>query len=136
MASDPLTPREIEALTEAVAAHLNLPARPVTVSFVDEAGITGLNRSHRQKDRPTDVLSFPFEDDFPHGPGGEVIICPEVAARNATARGLEPRDELAMLVVHGTLHVYGMEDETDAGRDEMERHTRRILEDVWSEISE
>ena len=65
-----------------------------------------------------------------------MIICPVVADRNAAEREIPLRDELAMLLVHGTLHLYGYEDESDAGRDEMDRLTRAILEDVWSETSE
>lgn len=135
MASDPLTTGEIDSLTMATATHLRQPVRQLSVSFVDEAKIAELNQTYRHKQGPTDVLSFPFDDGFPHGESGEVVICPEVAARNAAERGIEPRDELAMLVVHGTLHAYGYEDETEAGRDEMDRLASLILEDAWSETS-
>ena len=95
----------------------------IEVSFVDAAAIQKLNREHRGKDRPTDVLSWPFGDDFPQGSGGEVIVCPEQADRTQ-ARILD------RLVVHGVLHLLGYEDETDAGLADMERRTDGIVEAV------
>lgn len=99
----------------------------VEISFVSPTEIRAANRQYRQKDVETDVLSFPFDDTFPQGDGGELLIAPVVAARNAKAEGRPLAEELDLLVVHGTLHLAGYEDETEAGRGAMDRLTTRIL---------
>lgn len=88
--------------------------------FVDEAEMTGLNLEHMGEDRPTDVLSFPLDgaDDVPLDAAGtrlvgDVVVCPAYAARQAAEhrgeRGHDGslEDELALLIVHGVLHVLG-----------------------------
>jgi probable rRNA maturation factor len=78
----------------------------VTVELVDERRITQLNRDHRGRDRPTDVLSFPVDEAGPAaGPRelGDVVICPEHT------------DDLTAAVVHGVLHLCGYDHETDDG---------------------
>jgi probable rRNA maturation factor len=78
----------------------------VAVEFVDAARIAKLNAEHRGKDGPTDVLSFPVDEDgFAAGPRelGDVLICPEHT------------EDLLEAVVHGALHLVGMDHETDAG---------------------
>lgn len=87
----------------------------LTLSFVDEDHIAELNAEYLAGDGPTDVLAFPLddidEDPSTRGPGpallGDIVVCPSVAARYATERGRAVEDELALLVVHGVLHVLG-----------------------------
>lgn len=88
----------------------------LTLTFVDAAEITELNREHMGVDGPTDVLSFPLDAlDEPSEPAsdgppvllGDVVICPAVAARAAADHAGTLEDELALLVVHGVLHVLG-----------------------------
>ena len=78
----------------------------VAVEFVDAARIAELNGAHRGKEGPTDVLSFPVDESEPaHGPRelGDVVICPEHT------------EDLLEAVVHGVLHLTGMDHETDEG---------------------
>jgi probable rRNA maturation factor len=78
----------------------------LAVQLVGEDEIRTLNREHRSIDRPTDVLSFPVDEDGPSaGPRelGDVVICPEHT------------EDLIEAVVHGVLHLTGMDHETDAG---------------------
>jgi probable rRNA maturation factor len=78
----------------------------VAVEFVAAERITELNAAHRGKDAPTDVLSFPVDEDgTPAGPRelGDVVICPEHTT------------DLLEAVVHGMLHLTGMDHETDEG---------------------
>jgi probable rRNA maturation factor len=89
-------------------------AGELTLTFVDRAEISELNREHMGIDGPTDVLSFPLDAD-PHAqtvPGvpvllGDVVICPEIAVAAAPEHAGTADDELALLVVHGVLHVLG-----------------------------
>ena len=88
------------------AASAGIEDGHVAVEFVDAARIRSLNAEHRGKDSPTDVLSFPVDGDgAPAGPRelGDVVICPEHTT------------DLLEAVVHGVLHLTGMDHETDEG---------------------
>ncbi len=97
---------EVRTLCTRTAAGLGISDGHLAVSFVDVARITELNGSHRGKHRPTDVLSFPVDEAGPSlGPRelGDVVICPEHTV------------DLREAIVHGVLHLLGMDHETDAG---------------------
>ena len=88
----------------------------LTLTFVDRVEMAELNREHLGHDGPTDVLSFPLDaGDDAGAPGatgvpvllGDVVVCPAVAADQAAAHAGTLEDELALLVVHGVLHVLG-----------------------------
>jgi len=85
----------------------------LTLTFVDRDEIAALNAEHLGKDGPTDVLSFPLDDDDePALPGvpvllGDVVVCPAVAVEQAAGHAGTADDEVALLVVHGVLHVLG-----------------------------
>ena len=97
-----------------------------------------MNRAYRGYDKPTDVLSFAQNDSVddappaPKIPGlpeqlGDVIISVDTAVRQAKTHGLNLEDELALLAVHGVLHLLGYEDETVEGSAEMRVRERDIL---------
>jgi probable rRNA maturation factor len=95
----------------------------VSVALVDPETIRDLNLKYRNKDEPTDVLSF--EVDGPYGEMvGELVICPNCADRGMSV------DEL---VVHGALHLGGMEHGEDFGASEMARLQRAVMEELRSE---
>jgi probable rRNA maturation factor len=77
----------------------------IEVSFAEGEKVRELNRRYRKKDRSTDVLSFAYGEK--DGLLGDVIICREVAKKNAPLFGNSYRQELKRLVVHGVLHVLG-----------------------------
>ncbi len=91
----------------------------LSVLLTGDEEIRGLNARYRGKDRATDVLSFPQEE--LRGPGrrpvgaghrravGDIVISIETLRRNAADRGIDERDELARLAVHGILHLDGMD---------------------------
>ena len=91
----------------------------LALSFVDEDAMAELNRQWMGGDGPTDVLSWSIDEPPGRGPGrsdptgepallGDVVVCPAVAAR-AVGAGRRIEDELALLVVHGVLHVLGFD---------------------------
>jgi probable rRNA maturation factor len=101
-----IAPAEVERLVAISLASAGIEDGHVAVDFVDADRIRDLNREHRDKDAPTDVLSFPIdEEDDPLGPRelGDVVICPEHT------------EDLREAVIHGTLHLVGMDHETDDG---------------------
>ena len=88
----------------------------LTLTFVDRADIAALNAEHMGKDGPTDVLSFPMDDEPLDGVPtllGDIVISPAVAAEQYVEHAGTLDDELALLVVHGILHVVG-HDHADA----------------------
>ena len=105
--SSPLPAEEIERLSALAAASAGVDDGHLAIEFVDAERIRELNREHRDRDEPTDVLSFPIDgaDGTPAGPRelGDVVICPEHTV------------ELREAVVHGVLHLVGMDHEADDG---------------------
>jgi len=110
----------------------------ISVLLTDDATIQEMNRSYRGYDKPTDVLSFALTDAVdgaptaPLVPGmaqmlGDVVISVETAGRQAERHRIELSLELALLAVHGTLHLLGYEDETEAGAEKMRVREREIL---------
>jgi len=102
----------------------------LTLTFIDEADIAELNAEHMGKSGPTDVLSFPL-DDHEHGgdaeppPGvptllGDIVISPAVADAQYADHAGTFDDEIALLVVHGILHILG-HDHADAAEAEVMR---------------
>ncbi len=98
--------------------------RDLTVRLVGEEEMRRLNRDYRDKDRPTDVLSFPGEETPDGDPLGDVVIALPVAARQAVEAGHGLEDELQILILHGCLHCLGYDHETDDG--EMEALEARL----------
>jgi probable rRNA maturation factor len=91
----------------------------VDVLLADDRTLRRLNREFRGKDKATDVLSFPaaqeFGAEFAGGFAGDVAISLETAARQAREQGHSLRDEVRVLLLHGLLHLTGMDHESDRG---------------------
>jgi probable rRNA maturation factor len=103
---DALPPAVVTEACVLAAASAGIEDGHVAVEFVDEARIAELNAEHRGKQGPTDVLSFPVDEGgAPAGPRelGDVVICPACT------------EDLLEAVVHGVLHLTGMDHEVDDG---------------------
>ena len=105
-------------------AALDGPA-VVTLRFVARAEGQRLNSKFRGKDYATNVLSFPYGDRRPLE--GDVVICAPVVASEAREQGKAIRAHYAHLVVHGILHLQGLDHERAADARRMERRERAIL---------
>lgn len=98
----------------------------VTIRLVDAEEGRELNREYRHKDYATNVLSFPYETE--PRLAGDLVICPEVVAREAVQQGKALDAHYAHLVVHGMLHLQGFDHETNENdAAEMENAERKIL---------
>lgn len=127
----------------------------VSVLFVDEPTIAELNERFLGTSGPTDVLAFPIDDEPAPGgrspdeggtgPGGplsseedpvpmllgDVVVCPAVARRQAEEHDVTAEEEMALLVVHGLLHLLGMDHlESDEAK-RMESRERQLLSRFW-----
>ena len=108
----------VQLLAEHVREALRLhPLVDVGVIFVDEAPMTDLHLRWMDEPGPTDVLSFPMDELRPgseeslsaEGVLGDVVICPQVARRQAAVAGHEEINEILMLLTHGMLHLVGFD---------------------------
>ena len=110
---------------KAARAALGARVKSLTVALSDDRRVRALNKRDRQKDKPTNVLSYPSgEKAFL----GDVVLARQTVWREAREQKKAPADHLAHLVVHGTLHLLGHDHETsDADAERMEALERRIL---------
>src|ERR1700754_2038794 len=90
-------------------------AGTVEVLLADDRTLRRLNREFRGKDKATDVLSFPAAEEFAAEHAGDLAISLDTAAKQAREHGHGLRDEVRVLLLHGLLHLSGMDHETDRG---------------------
>ncbi len=126
---EPPSPELIRTWVEE-ALQLRKDPSEMTVRIVDVEEIQQLNRDYRHKDKPTNVLSFPFEvpegiDDLPLL--GDVVICAQVVREEAEQQNKVVMDHWAHMVVHGALHLLGFDHIEDDEAEEMEGLEIEIL---------
>ncbi len=118
------------AVRETLAAEEHAAAAEVSVAVMDDAQIRDLNRRYRGSDAATDVLAFP-QDPLPGAAApllGDVVISAERAREQAREYGHTADREIALLVVHGVLHLLGYDDEMEDGAAQMWERQRVILD--------
>jgi probable rRNA maturation factor len=111
---------------------LDLEEAELSVLLVDDEGIRVLNREHRDKDKPTDVLSFPQPKPRHRVPGmprllGDVVISLPTALRQARSRRRELMPEVRFLLAHGILHLVGHDHATPGEKRVMDAAARRLV---------
>ncbi len=102
-------------------------AATVTMRFVDEEESQHLNDTYRHKNKPTNVLSFPYED---KPLIGDVVFCPSVIIKEAQEQGKTFTAHMAHLVVHGMLHLMGHDHLNNRDAKEMESLETQIMADL------
>jgi probable rRNA maturation factor len=123
------TPSELERWANVVLAYEGVSEHEVTVRFTDEVESQALNFEYRGKQKPTNVLSFPFEAP----PGieinllGDLVICAPVISREAKEQQKAVVNHYAHMTVHGLLHLMGYDHIEDADAEEMESKEIEIL---------
>jgi probable rRNA maturation factor len=112
------------------------PLAELCVKLVDEATIAELNQKWMEKSGPTDVLAFPMDELRPglvneepeEGVLGDLVLCPAVAAKQATEAGHAAQEELQLLTVHGILHLLGYDHAEPDDHKEMFDLQAKLLE--------
>lgn len=110
----------------------------LSISLITEEEIAQLNEEYRDKQGPTDVLSFPLDDPWQATKDakeiliGDIMIAPTVAATQAPQYGNSFEEEMSLLLVHGCLHLLGYDHIDEDEALEMEAHEREILS-AWKE---
>ena len=134
---------EIDELLQYAADYLKLPEdTEMSVTFMDNAAIQVINRDYRDKDQPTDVISFAleeeteeelpiiFDDEMPAMPRnlGDIMISVERAKEQASEYGHSYDRELGFLALHGFLHINGYDHMTPEDEKEMFGLQKEILD--------
>ena len=111
------------------AARLESGHSTIVIRIVDADESRQLNRDYRGKDKPTNVLSFPFEapPGVPVEHLGDLVICAPVVEEEAAEQNKPPEAHWAHMVVHGVLHLQGLDHQNNAQAEEMESLERQIL---------
>ncbi|MEK7851130.1 MAG: rRNA maturation RNase YbeY [Deltaproteobacteria bacterium] len=110
--------RKIRETAAKILSAMGCTSSELSILFMDDEGIRGLNRDYRKKDMPTDVLSFPMREgefgDMNPDILGDVVISLDTAKRQAVGRGETLHEEVNLLLVHGILHLLGFDHERSA----------------------
>jgi probable rRNA maturation factor len=124
--------RALKSTLRKLLANVDQGDAGISLTLVDDAEIRVLNREHRGKDKPTDVLSFPLEPEpFSHERLlGDIVISIDTARRQAAAYDAPLQRELERLMIHGLLHVLGHDHMESDERAVMEAEERRLAEAI------
>jgi probable rRNA maturation factor len=93
----------------------SLAQKDIEFVLCDDAYIQNINREFRGKDKSTDVLSFPLQE-MPNAPLGTIVVSLDTANKAATRYKHDVKDEIALLFIHGLLHLLGYDHEVDKGQ--------------------
>lgn len=124
-----IDPEYFAVYLEALKSEAKLMEGVINVVFVNDPYIHALNKAYRDKDKPTDVLSFNYQGEDSELLG-EVYISVDTAKRQAVAHEHSFEDELIKLIVHGILHVHGFDHEKDEDYKQMYSVEKAVLGDV------
>ena len=131
-------------LAELALTAENISEGELTLFFIDEQIMTDLNAEHMGETGPTDVLAFPIDGPTqgtakttidPEGPPkilGDIFICPSIARKNADTYKKPFEDEIALLVIHGVLHILGHDHAEDEEKRIMQEREKVLLDHHYS----
>lgn len=129
----PIEPSWLSTVTEAVLKHLdqNDKTAELHIQCLDTTSMQALNYQHRNKNMTTNILSFPYQ----HQQGallflGDIVLCPEVITIEAKQANISEYQHYTHLLVHGLLHLFGFDHESNEEAIFMEHKEIRILESL------
>lgn len=127
---------EFAALARFVLDQMHVhPQAELSILFVDVPAMTELHVRWMDEPGPTDVMSFPMDELRPGREGqpseegilGDIVVCPEVATKQAAEAGHSATEEMLLLVTHGILHLLGFDHAEEEERTEMFDLQRTLL---------
>ena len=124
--ASPLDEKKLQQAAAAAAADQGYHRGEIGIRVTDDAGIHQINRDHLGHDYPTDVISFAYHADKPEV-DGELVVSVDTAAERAGELGWPVAHELSLYVVHGALHITGMDDHDPDDRAAMRDAEQRIM---------
>ncbi len=112
-----INPRKTRKTARAILNALECPDGELSLSIVDDQEIAELNSRYLNRSGPTNVIAFPMQEgrfsDITPGLLGDVVISADTAAKEAEAAGMDMETRFVQLLVHGILHLFGYDHETD-----------------------
>lgn len=139
MAEEPQWLSKIQPFLEAVLKKLQLSGWELSVLFCQDDFIQELNRNYRQLDMPTDVLSFNAGSTYQDEEGvewfsaGDIVISVDTLAKNAVEFEVSQDQELKRLLIHGVLHLSGMDHSDNSPEQPMLQFQEIVLQDFIAE---
>ncbi|MFN8884421.1 rRNA maturation RNase YbeY [Gemmatimonas sp.] len=133
----PVAAERLATLARQVLQALRVPRAMLSITFVTARTSARLNATHLGHTGPTDVITFALGADPAGAVIGDIYICPDVARAQAREHGVGVREEIARLVVHGTLHACGWEHPEDETRttSPMWRRQEQLVRRFWTTSS-
>ncbi len=136
--SDSLPPQTEKRMTDVLGllmTKLGVSDRVLSLFFCSLETMIQLNGTYRNREKPTDLLSWLYQDGdaesiTPEEPWGELVYCLEVIRKQAAASGWELEDELLRLTVHGLSHLLGYDHEDEADEATMLAFEKNLLEQI------
>ncbi len=135
---------QLRAMATAMLRALRLPRAELSLVLTDDPHIHALNRAHRDKDRPTDVLAFSQNEDargrfLPFDARarvmlGDVVISLDTASAQARQHRVELTREIALLLAHGVLHLLGQDHRDDDEERRMKARTQVLASAGWAAL--
>lgn len=125
--------KDIENILKLGLKHMNIKDSYISVVIVDKDKIYEINKTYRNVDKVTDVISFAFEDNGGITPDGlrilgEIYLCMDKAKEQAIEYGHSNKREICYLVTHGLLHLLGYDHEKEENKKKMRTKEEKILE--------
>ena len=117
----------LETLTRDICRQFAVAHAVISIAIVDDKGIIAVNRRFLDRTTATDVISFDLSDPG-QGLSAQIIVCAEVAVREARVRRIGPQRELMLYIVHGLLHVMGYDDTSPQLAEKMYARQEELLE--------
>lgn len=127
--------QEIRQIVTTTAHERGFQCGELGVRLTTDKEIHRINQLHLQHDYPTDVISFDYGSSGDNITG-ELVVSVETANHQSNAIGWSAHHELALYLVHGTLHISGMDDQQSSDRLEMRKAERRVLEKLGIHLPE
>jgi len=129
----PVASERLAELARRTLVAQRVPRAMLSITLVSERTMAQLNKKHLGHRGPTDVITFALTSAPGEAVVADIYICPAVAREQARLHGVGVREELARLVVHGTLHACGLEHPVDGARTSsaMWRRQEQLLERFW-----
>ena len=111
---------------------ISQPQKDLTVRLVEESEIKQLNRDYRNKDKPTNVLSFPFEGvpEVGYEYLGDIVVCMDVVRSESVQQDKAFESHFAHMIIHGTLHLCDYDHQTDDEAEVMESLENTLLKQM------
>jgi probable rRNA maturation factor len=120
-------PGFLDGLARRVLTAEGIECASISIALVDDATIRVINRRHLAHDWPTDVVSFVLSEPGDPTLVAELVVSAEMAVGTARDVGVDPKSELALYVVHGLLHLCGLDDQNPDDADVMRRREGEML---------